>query len=251
MKGLLFALALASWQVAPQRATVGDVLTAKVEPPARIVSIQPSPDYEVVKRSDHTITFRSFSPGTHRLIVTLQRNGVEEKSEIPFNVGSVLKKQEEQPSPLRPPRSLPGNDLAVVIVVVLALTAIASWVGLFLLQRRRPKAAPAPIPALPPLTEFRASLDELARLSDPLEAATRLADATRRYLHRTDVRLSEDLTTSELMRVSRVALERRWNDLVGRILTRGDQAKFSPWKGGENVSLDEVRAALESRSEAA
>ena len=192
-------LLLAAITFTPARPTVGDPITVDFPAP---VTVQPSKDYEVVAQRGNSVVVRSFEPKTFTLHTS--------DGDVIIPVHSVLKANDKlEPAPLAPPRAEPYPRMPFIAMAIAALMAIAAWIGVFLLARRR-RVAP-PVMAMNPADGIRKARD----WAD-------LADAVRRYLAATDPRLGLELTTREL-------LARCDDPTVAEVLRQGDLQKFSPW----------------------
>jgi hypothetical protein len=210
----------------PARPAVGDRIAIDFP---RVVTLDPSPRYEVVSRSGARIVIRTFEP--EPLVLSgVTSDGVRFRNLV-LPIRSVLAPRDSlQPAPLEPPHPLPAARLPRVAIALAALAAAAAWLAVFLLSRR--KAAPIDVPA-DPAEVFRASVAAAARAPQPWAA---LADATRAYLARRGY--GAELTTTQLLR-------RLDDPLVATILRRGDLEKFSPEGAPEDGFAETARAALE------
>lgn len=210
---------LAAITFTPVRPTVGDPITVTFPAP---VTVQPAKEYEVVAQRGNQVTVRTFEPKTF----TLRTSG----GEVIIPVHSVLKANDKlDPAPLKPPRAEKYPRAPFIAIAIAAAAAIAAWIAVFLLARRR-KAKPEII--VDPTAQFRATV--LALRADRWAD---LADATRRYLAATDPRLGMELTTREL-------LSRNDDPTVAEILRQGDLQKFSPWGAAPGDFAALARRAL-------
>ncbi|MCU1349288.1 MAG: hypothetical protein JWO56_2318 [Acidobacteria bacterium] len=200
----------------PARPTVGDPVTLEFRQPA---ALNPSPDYEIVSQSGNRIVIRTFRPGP---LALSGRTGDVAFRNLAVPVTSVLKPKDDlQPAPLAPPRAEPYPRIAWYLIAIAGALAALAWLAVWWRARRRAAEA-APVPQLPPLERYRATV--LALRDDPRvpKRWAALADATRAYLAAIDPALGAELTTSELLR-------RNGNVIVAGILHLGDLEKFSPY----------------------
>jgi len=200
----MIALALlAAITFTPARPTVGDPITVTFPAP---VTVQPAKEYEVVAQRGNQVIVRTFEAKTF----TLRTSGGEE---VMIPIHSVLPPNDKlQPAPLKPPRAETYPRAPFIAIGVAAVAAIAAWIAVVLLARRR---IAKPEIVIDPVERFRSSV-----MAARSWAA--LADATRRYLAATDPRLGMELTTREL-------LARCDDPTVAEVLRQGDLEKFSPW----------------------
>ncbi|MDP9360229.1 MAG: hypothetical protein M3P29_02130 [Acidobacteriota bacterium] len=221
MLGLLLLTAITTFQ--PPRPTVGDPITIDFAMPT---VVDPSADYEVVSRNGNRVVIRTFVP--HTIAVTGRAADGPVSVMVPIH--SVLKADDKlEPAPLKPPKSEPWPRLPFIAIGVAALAAIAAWVAVVLLAKRR-MATPRIV--VVPVDEFRARVLALQRAAAPMRWA-RLADAVRAYLAAVRADLGAELTTSEI-------LQRIGDDAtIAQVLRQGDLEKFSPW-GAAAASFDEV-----------
>ena len=197
---------LAAVTFTPARPTVGDPVTVTFPAP---VTVQASPDYEVVSQRGSVVVVRSFEPKTFTL-----RTSAGDEVMIPIH--SVLAPNDKmQPAPLKPPVVERYPRAPFIAIGVAALAAIAAWIAVAFLARRK---KPQPEVVLAPAERFRAGVAAARSWAE-------LADAVRRYLDATDPRLGSELTTREL-------LARCDDATVAEVLRQGDLEKFSPWGAG-------------------
>jgi hypothetical protein len=217
----MIALALlAAITFTPARPTVGDPITVNFSAP---VTVEPSKDYEVVARRGNSVVVRSFEPKPF----VMHTSG----GEVVIPVHSVLQANDKlDPAPLKPPRAEKYPRAPFVAMAIAAAAAIAAWMAVILLARRR---TPKPEVVVDPTEQFRATV--LALRSDRWAD---LADAVRRYLASTDPHLGMELTTREL-------LARNDDPTVAEILRQGDLQKFSPWGAAPGDFTALARRALE------
>ncbi len=234
MAGLLVLALITTFQ--PPRPAVGDLITINF---AAQVSVDPSPDYEVVSRAGNSVVIRTFVPHT----IEVKGQSADGAVSVLIPVQSVLKPDDNlEPAPLKPPKPEPWPRLPFLAIAIAALAASAAWTAVVLLAKRR---VSRPRIVVVPAEQFRSSV--VALRSDPNTPMrwARLADALRAYLAAARADLGSDLTTSELLRVierKEAEEERRY---VAAILRQGDLEKFSPW-GAAPAGFDEIASyALE------
>jgi hypothetical protein len=224
MGALLFLLITT---FAPAKPTIGDPVTITFAAPT---TVQPSADYEVISRRGNTVVIRTFVPHT----ITVKGRAADGPVSVMIPIHSVLKPDDKlEPAPLKPPRPEPWPRMPFVAIGIAALTAIAAWVAVVMLAKRR---VPKPHIVIIPAEEFLRRVRSL-RPDAPKRWAT-LADIVRAYLAAVRPDLGAELTTSELM--SRID-----HPAIAQILRQGDLEKFSPW-GAAPADFDDVaRRALE------
>jgi hypothetical protein len=225
---ILAVLALVSATFQPPAPKVGDLITVEFTAP---VTLDASPEYEVVSRSGNRVVVRTFQPKPFALSGV---TGNVRFRNLKVPVQSVLAPNDQlKPAPLVPPREVPYPRAPFIAIAIAALCALAAWL---LVWRRSKKAAAVlpPQPLLAPEERFRRAV--LALRENPSQAKrwAKLADETRAYLAATRPQLRSDLTTTELM--PRLREDDR---IVVDILRQGDREKFSPW-GAEPKDFDEV-----------
>ena len=97
MIALFFVLVTATFH--PAEPTVGDPVTIEFTAP---VTVQPSPDYEIVSHSPARVVVRTFQP--HPIAVH------SSDGDIVIPIKSVLAPDDSlKPAPLQPPRALPAS----------------------------------------------------------------------------------------------------------------------------------------------
>jgi hypothetical protein len=234
---ILAVLALVTATFQPPAPKVGDLITIEFAAP---VTLDASPEYEVVSRGGNRVVVRTFLPKPFALRGV---TGNVRFKNLQVPVQSVLAPNDQlAPAPLVPPRKVPYPRAPFIAIAIAALCALAAW----LLVWRRSKRIAAVLPSQPllaPEERFRRAV--LALRENPSEAKrwAKLADETRAYLAATRPQLRSDLTTSEL--VPRLREDDR---IVVDILRQGDREKFSPW-GAEPKDFDEMaNQALELAS---
>jgi len=225
----------------PAKATIGDPITIEFAAP---VTVDPSPDYEVVSRTGNSVVIRTFVP--HTIAVTGRAADGPVSVMIPIH--SVLTPDDKlEPAPLKPPVTEPWPRLPFVAIGMAALAAIAVWTAVVMLAKRR---VPKPQIVIVPAEAFRSRVLAL-RGDGPMRWAD-LADAVRAYLAAVRPDLGAELTTSEVLgRIETLAGEppavqpssrRRY---VAAILRQGDLEKFSPWGAAPANFDDALNHALE------
>jgi hypothetical protein len=217
----------------PARPTIGDAITIHFAAP---VTVNPSPDYEVVSRSGNSVVIRTFVP--HTIAVTGQ--SAEGPVSVMIPIHSVLKADDKlDPAPLKPPNPEPWPRLPFIAIGIAALAAIAAWTAVVLLAKR---GVTKPRIVIVPAEQFRTRV--LALRNDPRMPMrwARLADAVRAYLAAVRADLGTELTTSEVL--ARIGDDQS-ADFLTAILRQGDLEKFSPW-GAAPADFDALsRVALE------
>lgn len=225
--------------VTPANPRVGDRVSLELLDSGAIGTVLPTECAEIVEQTSHAIVVRSFAVGECGVQFTLEGNP-RVAHEAAFTVVSVLTDEDPSPSPYRPPIEVPLDRRAWWSIGISAAAALLTWTLVFL---RRTAAAPAvaPVPSLPPFDELMASVASVGDRSGPEEQIL-VADALRRYLARTDRRLTTDRTTGEILRWLHRKRDARL-ETVGQILMAGDRAKFAP--AGQTTSLPALHHALD------
>jgi hypothetical protein len=242
----LFALAAAISFSSP-RATVGEPVEVRAAlAPGQSLQIDPSPCLEIIERTAERILIRSFLPGECEVAYSvLQSEQTVARGSSILRIESVLEENDSlEPAPLKPPLSIEPEPWPGAALWGAGSLALFGWLALVFFGRRRALSGPS--------ETLRSAREELltliARLSGRTdrEAAVLLADGVRRFLHRRDRRLGSELTTTELLERFSVA----WPDpgrreLLRRVLTTGDRAKFSTWPVQLDPQLIEQASSLE------
>jgi len=218
------SLAFATATYRPVSPAIGDLITIDYSEP---VTVQPSPQYEIVSRTPTRVVVRTFEPRT----ITV--HGTAGDLEIPIR--SVLAPNDAlRPAPLRPPRELPKSRTPWIAIAIAALCAALTWLFVML---RKPAAQVVVQPIVAADIRFRQAVQAAARAPRRWAA---LADATREYLAATYPELGLELTTEELL-----AKGGGLTAALHGILRQGDLEKFSPW-GPEPSDFDAAaQTALE------
>lgn len=220
---LVLALVTASFQ--PAVPTVGDQVTIDFAAP---VTLDPSPEYEIVSARGNRVVVRTFTPRPFSLSGTV---GNVRFRNLVVPIHSVLKPNDDlKPAPLVPPRAVPYPREPWIAIGIAALLAAAAWTAVWWRSRVRIQQV---VPALPPDEQFRRTIAAL-RAAPSRERWALLADATRALLAATRPGLGSELTTSEVLR-------RTPDPVVADILRQGDLEKFSPWGAGA-MDFDAVAA---------
>ena len=227
----LVAIAFAPVSVSPEKPTVGDAITLRMQ--GAPFEVRPSEEMEILSASPNEVVFRSFRPGPLRIEVATRTPGeVPTIDVVTVEIASVLAKDDAlEPAPLRPPRPLPRDDTAWIAIAIAAGVAALLWLALFLVSRRRSVATLPELPAYEdPADAFRAALARVRALHGDEAKWVALSGATRVYLAATDPALGVELTSSELLDAMR-RLGRRVEETVAveSILRGGDWTKFSPF----------------------
>jgi hypothetical protein len=234
---ILAILAVVTATFQPPAPKVGDLITIEFAAP---VTLDASPEYEVVSRSGKRVVVRTFVPKPFALSGVA---GDVRFRNLKVPVRSVLAPNDQlAPAPLVPPRKVPYPRAPFIAIALAALCALAAWLAVWWRSRKSAVVVPSQ-PLLAPEERFRRAV--LALRQDPSQAKrwAKLADETRAYLAATRPQLRSDLTTTEL--VPRLREDDR---IVVDILRQGDREKFSPW-GAEPQDFDEVASrALELAS---
>jgi hypothetical protein len=199
----------------PATPTIGDPITIEYSQP---VTVQPSPQYEIVSRTPTRVVVRTFEPRT----ITVHATGAD--LEIPIK--SVLAPNDAlKPAPLRPPRELPPSRTPWIAIAIAALCAVLTWLAVLLRRVQQPVVDVV----IPSDLRFRNAVRDAARARRRWAA---LADATRTYVASVHPELGVELTTAEVLaRSGELAAALR------PILRQGDLEKFSPW-GAEPADFD-------------
>jgi hypothetical protein len=233
--GLLFLL-ITTFH--PVRATIGDPITIDFTAPT---TVDPSPEYEVIARSDNSVVIRTFVPHT----ITVTGRAADGPVSVMIPIHSVLAPDDKlEPAPLKPPIPEPWPRLPFVAIGIAALAAIAAWTAVVIVARRR---VPKPRIVIVPAEAFRARV--LALRGDAAMRWAGLADAVRAYLAEVRPDLGAELTTSEI--IEKLAGEPPAVQPSGRqryvatILRQGDLEKFSPWGAMPGNFDDALNRALE------
>jgi hypothetical protein len=224
--GALLFLLITIFQ--PAKPTVGDPVTITFASPT---TVDPSADYEVISRNGNSVVIRSFVPHS----ITVNGRAADGPVSVVIPIHSVLKPDDKlEPAPLKPPKPEPWPRLPFVAIGIAALAAIAAWVAVVMLAKRRLNT---PRIVIIPADEFRRRVRSL-RSDAPKRWAT-LADIVRAYLAAVRPDLGAELTTSELL--SQLA----GAPLLETILRQGDLEKFSPWGAAPADFGDVAKRALE------
>lgn len=222
---ILLVLALVTATFQPTVPTVGDLVTIDFAAP---VTLDPSPDYEIVSAQGRRVVVRTFTPRPFALSGTV---GNVRFRNLIVPIHSVLKSNDDlKAAPLVPPRAVPYPRNAWIAIGIAAFLAAAAWTLVWWRSRVRIEKL---VPALPPDEQFRRTVSSL-RAKPPAQRWAQLADATRAYLAATRPGLGSELTTSEVLR-------RTSDPVVADILRQGDLEKFAPWGAGA-MDFDAVAA---------
>lgn len=207
----------------PAKPAVGDLISIDFP---RAVTLDASPSFEVVSHAGKHYVIRTFEPKPIALSGVV---GDVRFRNLVVPVRSILGAKDTQtPSPLKPPHPLPSVSLPLILIAAALLAAIAAWIAVWLLARRR-RVVPQPV--LTPAEQFRVSVEQ-ARTSKQRWAS--LADAVRTYLSARG--FGAELTTSQLL-----PLLPHEQPLITEILRSGDYEKFSPW-GAPQGDFDALAA---------
>jgi len=218
MIALFFVLVTATFH--PTEPTVGDPITIEFTAP---MTVQPSPDYEIVSRSPTRGVVRTFEP---RPIAVHTSDG-----DIVIPIKSVLAPDDSlKPAPLQPPRPLPASRTPWIAIAIAALCAALTWLAVLL---RRATRAVVSAPVIPADVRFRDAVRDATRTPRRWAA---LADATREYLAAA-YGIGVELTTAEVL-----ARSGELEPSLQAILRQGDLEKFSPW-GAQPADFDAAAAS--------
>jgi len=225
----------------PVKATIGDPITIDFAAP---VTVDPSPDYEVISRTGNSVVIRSFVPHS----ITVTGRAADGPVSVVIPIHSVLATDDKlEPAPLKPPVPEPWPRLPFVAIGIAALAAIAAWTAVVIVAKRR---VPKPQLVIVPSEAFRSRVLAL-RGDGPMRWAG-LADAVRAYLAAVRPDLGAELTTAEVLaRIETLAGEPPADQPSGRrryvaqILRQGDLEKFSPWGAAPGNFDDALNRALE------
>jgi hypothetical protein len=230
---MLLALVLAAITatVHPAQPKVGDLIALEFAAP---VTLDASPDYEVVSRQGKRVVVRTFQPKPFALSGTV---GGARFRNLRVPVKSVLKQNDAlTPAPLAPPVEIPYPRAPFVAIGIAALVALATWLAVWWRSKHAAVAAVGE-PELAPEERFRRAVLALRRDAAHPRRWAALADETRAFLAATRPGLGKELTTTELV-------ERLRNDdrVVVHILRFGDVEKFAPRGTKPNADFDTVAA---------
>jgi len=215
---ILLLFATATYR--PPAPTIGDPITIEYSEP---VTVQPSPQYEIVSRTPTRVVVRTFEPRT----ITVHATGAD--LEIPIK--SVLAPNDAlKPAPMQPPRELPPSRTPWIAIAIAALCAALTWLAV-MLHRVKQQVVEVFVPSD---LRFRNAVRDAARARRRWAA---LADATRAYVASVHPDLGVELTTAEVL-----ARSGELADSLRPILRQGDLEKFSPW-GAEPADFDAAAAS--------
>ena len=217
----------------PSTPTVGDQIALVFSTgPSETIRIDPSASYEIVSITGNRAVVRAFQPGDIVIQGEIRGpSGVVKFDQLKITIRSVLEVNDKlEPAPLAPPLRSESPRAAPIAIGVALAAAAAAWGALLLLLRGIREIGPVVI-TLGAVDEYRAALERL-RGTQGTVLHVELADATRRYLARTDQRLSSDLSSREM--VGALRIDGNMNDAwpnVAELLRAGDHAKFAPTAG--------------------
>ena len=234
---ILAVLAFVTVTFQPAAPTVGDPIAVDFAAP---VTLDASPDYEVVSSHGNRVVIRTFLP---KPIALSGVTGNVRFRNLQIPVKSVLQQGDAlAPAPLVPPRKVEYPRQPFLAIAIVALCAIALWAAVWWKSKRRAAIA-EPEDSRTPWERYRDAV--LALREDPSRPKrwAALADATRVYLAATHPRLRSDLTTTEVVR-----LLPDDGSVVVDILRQGDLEKFSK-RGAQPRDFEQVASqALELAS---
>jgi hypothetical protein len=224
---LAFVLAVATAGITPSAPKVGDLITVQFAAP---VTLDASPDYEVVSRAGNRVVVRTFAP---KPFVMSGAVGGVRFTNLKVPVTSVLAPNDPMtPAPLVPPVEVPYPRAPFIAIAVAALAAIATWAAVWW-RARHVAEAKVVQPSVSPEERFRNAVLALSRNREHPRRWAALADETRAFLAATR-HLGSELTTTEL--VPRLSEHDR---VVEDILRHGDVEKFAP-RGTPNAEFEDV-----------
>jgi hypothetical protein len=222
---LVFAAVTASMH--PAAPKVGDRITIEFAAP---VTLDASPDYEVVSRQGKRVVVRTFAPKPFSISGSI---GNARFRNLVVPVKSVLAPNDPMiPAPLAPPVRVPYPRTPFIAIVIAALAAIATWAAVWWRAKRAlgPKVVETPQSAE---ERFRSAVLALRRNRAHPRRWAALADETRAFLAATR-HLGKELTTTELL--PHLAEQDR---IAAEILRHGDFEKFAP-RGTPSAEFDEI-----------
>ena len=224
---LAFVFAAVTASIQPAAPKVGDLITIEFAEP---VTLDRSPDFEVVSRAGKRVVVRTFQPKPFVLSGTV---GKERFENVVVPVKSVLAPDDSMtPAPLAPPVEVPYPRAPFIAIAIAAFAAIAAWAAVW--WRAKHAVAPAIAqPVLSPEERFRNAVLALRRNGAHPRRWAALADETRALLAATR-QLGKELTTYEL--VPRLS---EHDAVVVDILRHGDYEKFAP-AGTPQADFEEV-----------
>jgi hypothetical protein len=224
---LAFVLAAVTATMHPSAPKVGDLITLEFAAP---VTLDASPDYEVVSRQGRQVVVRTFAPQPFVLSGSV---GGARFINLVVPVKSVLAPKDSMtPAPLAPPVKVPYPREPFLAIAIAAFAAIVLWAAVW--WRAKHPAKPAAV--LTPVSaeeRFRNAVLALRRNRAHPRRWAALADETRAFLAATR-HLGTELTTTEL--VPQLAEHDR---IAEAILRNGDVEKFAP-RGTPEADFDEI-----------
>jgi hypothetical protein len=224
---LALVLAAATAGISPSAPKVGDLITVEFAAP---VTLDASPDYEVVSRAGNRVVVRTFAP---KPFVMSGAVGGVRFTNLKVPVTSVLKPNDSMaPAPLVPPVKVPYPRAPFIGIAIAALAVVVTWAAVWW-RARHVAAAKVVQPSLSPEERFRNAVLALRRNGEHPRRWAALADETRAFLAATR-HLGSELTTTEL--VPRLSEHDR---VAEDILRHGDVEKFAP-RGTPNAEFEDV-----------
>lgn len=224
---LAFVFVAVTASIQPAAPKVGDLITIEFAEP---VTLDASPDFEVVSRQTKRVVVRTFQPKPFLMSGTA---GKARFDNLVIPVKSVLAENDPMtPAPLAPPVKVPYPRTPFIAIAVAAFAAIVAWAAVW--WRAKHASAPAILqPVLSPEERFRNAVLALRRNGAHPRRWAALADETRAFLAATR-HLGTELTTTEL--VPRLTEHDR---IAEDILRHGDIEKFAP-RGTPHAEFDEI-----------
>ena len=225
--GMAGILAAVTASIQPPSPKVGDLITIDFAEP---VTLDRSPDFEVVSRYGKRVVVRTFQPKPFVMSGTAGKVRFEN---LTVPVQSVLAPNDPMtPAPLAPPVEVPYPRAPFLAMAIAAVVAIATWAAVW--WRAKHASAPAAVqPQLSPEERFRNAVLVLRQDGARPRRWAALADETRAFLAATR-HLGNELTTTEL--VPRLSEHDR---IAEDILRHGDYEKFAP-RGTPQAKFEEI-----------
>lgn len=224
---LAFVFVAVTASIQPAAPKVGDLIAIEFAEP---VTLDASPDFEVVSQQGKRVVVRTFQPKPFLVSGTVGKARFEN---LVIPVKSVLAPNDPMtPAPLAPPVDVPYPRAPFIAIAIAAVSAIATWAAVW--WRAKHASAPAVVqPVLSPEERFRNAVLALRRNGNHPRRWATLADETRAFLAATR-HLGTELTTTEL--VPQLAEHDR---IAEDILRHGDVEKFAP-RGTPHAEFEEI-----------
>lgn len=217
---MIFLLLALTATFHPAQPTVGDLVTIDFHQP---VTLEASPNFEIVSRTPNTIVIRTFEP---KPVALSGVAGGTHFRNLMLPVRSVLKPKDSlEPAPLRPPVSVPYPRAPFVAISIAALACALIWTFVVVRARRQLPVLSSQFSVVDPIEHFRSSIARLRADATHPKRWAELSDATRLYLASLSPHLGAELTTSQLL----PRVDSQHVATIALILRQGDLEKFSPW----------------------